>query len=131
MCAFKLGKTKNVTFSIIKAYCELKWGKVAESKETLKEASSVREHRDPTVCLYLVRLWTHFGESVKALKFLQNVEANFYMHEEVQKHLFYSYVRAGKLMKQQSQSLELYKRFTNPQYAEWSIESMFLLFRTR
>jgi len=41
--------------------------------------------------------------------------------------LFFSYVREGKLLKQQNQGLHLYKVHNEDQYAQWAVESMYLI----
>lgn len=46
---------------------------------------------------------------------------------DLQEQLFFSYVREGKLLKQQNQALTLYKSHQKEIHAQWAVESMFLI----
>ena len=48
-------------------------------------------------------------------------------NEELCEELFFSYVREGKLLKQQNQALQLYKNFQRDIHALWAVESMYLI----
>jgi hypothetical protein len=41
--------------------------------------------------------------------------------------LFCSFVREGKLLKQQNQALSLYKQYQREDHAQWAVESMYLI----
>jgi hypothetical protein len=47
--------------------------------------------------------------------------------KDLHEQLFYSYVREGKLLKQQNQALTLYKQHQSDIYAQWAVESMYLI----
>ncbi len=58
---------------------------------------------------------------------LEQILSIFKDKQELQEELFYSYVREGKLLKQQNQALTLYKAHQEEIHAQWAVESMYLI----
>ena len=55
---------------------------------------------------------------------MQNIHSE---RADLGEQLFFSYVREGKLLKQQNQGLHLYKVHNKEIYAQWAVESMYLI----
>ena len=58
---------------------------------------------------------------------MEEVKKTHPSNDDLGQLLFMSYVREGKLLKQQNQGLELYKVHTEDRYAQWAVESMYLI----
>ena len=77
--------------------------------------------------LYLVFIYTAFSQSAEATKLLEGVQSLYSERMDLGEQLFFSYVREGKLLKQQNQALHLYKVHNKDIYAMWAVESMYLI----
>jgi len=58
---------------------------------------------------------------------LEGVQGIHSSRADLGEQLFFSYVREGKLLKQQNQGLHLYKEHQRDIYAQWAVESMYLI----
>ena len=65
-----------------------------------------------------------YSETTALLEFILGSSQD---NEELGEELFFSYVREGKLLKQQNQALQLYKNFQRDIHALWAVESMYLI----
>jgi hypothetical protein len=100
--------------------------KYQECIETINEIKPFKQ-TDPNTVAYICEIFTGFGQNANATKLLEQVKDTQKNNEKIQKQLFFAYVRENKILKQQGQSLYLYKQFNKEFFAEWSIESMFLI----
>jgi tetratricopeptide (TPR) repeat protein len=65
-----------------------------------------------------------YAESTETLEFSLDM---FPGNKDLSEALFFSYVREGKLLKQQNQALTLYKAHQQENHAQWAVESMYLI----
>ena len=110
----------------MKAYSLMKTDRLAECEEIVSDMKSQR-HSDPYAVLYLVYIYTAFSQSEQATKLLESVQTQLGERQDIGEQLFFSYVREGKLLKQQNQALHLYKVHSKEHYAMWAVESMYLI----
>ena len=127
-CAIELGKSnqKSPFYNVIKAYILMKQGKHTESQELLAEIKTTQQ-RDHNAVKYLVIIYTAFGWNERATQLLESVQSIHGDRPDLGEQLFFSYVREGKLLKQQNQGLHLYKVHAKEIYAMWAVESMYLI----
>ena len=104
----------------------MKLGKHSECQDLLVEIKPMNQ-RDPYTIKYLVFIYTAFGQNEEATKLLEAVQTIHSERDDLGEQLFFSYVREGKLLKQQNQGLHLYKIHTKDIYAQWAVESMYLI----
>lgn len=102
------GAKTSMFFAVITAYCLLKTGKQAECLETLADYKSVKP-QDSSTAKYLVSIYNNLGRYSETTQTLEYVLSLFPNSRDLSEQLFYSYVREGKLLKQQNQALTLYK----------------------
>lgn len=113
-------------YLIITAYCLLKMGKQAEALELLSDVKPERTE-DSQSAIYLVAIYNHLGRHNSATQALEFATTRYQNHRGLAEELFYSYVREGKLLKQQNQALTLYKAHQEEAHAQWAVESMYLI----
>ena len=116
-----LKNNKQPFFNTIKAYCLMKIGKHQECEDILGDIKPMSQ-RDPNTIKYLVFIYTAFGRNEEATLLLEKFKEEVKEHnknnrQDLNEQLFFSYVREGKLLKQQNQGLHLYKEHTKDIYA--------------
>ena len=117
---------KNSFFNVLKAYCLMKTGKHSDCRDILKEVKAMKQ-TDPHTIKYLIFIYTAFDQNEQATMLLENVQTIHGERADLGEQLFFSYVREGKLLKQQNQGLHLYKVHNKELYALWAVESMYLI----
>lgn len=123
------GLSKNINqafYKVMKAYCFMK---TQRQQEAVEIANEIKQNKpsDPTVAKYLVYVLNDLGQYQEVTQLLEFVIGINLDNEELQEELFFSYVREGKLLKQQNQALQLYKTFQRDIHALWAVESMYLI----
>jgi hypothetical protein len=73
---------KIVFFNVLKAYCLMQTGKIAECEDMLKDIKPARQ-QDPYVVLYLVYIYTAFSQSDEATKLLESVQMIYGEREDL------------------------------------------------
>jgi hypothetical protein len=79
----------------------MKTNKLAECEEMINDIKPSKQ-TDPYVILYLVFIYTAFSQSAEATKLLEGVQSLYSDRMDLGEQLFFSYVREGKLLKQQN-----------------------------
>ena len=102
------GQKSSMFFAVMTAYCLLKGEKQAECLEILKDYRAMKP-TDSTTTKYMVAIYNNVGNYAEATILLEYIINVFPSKKELQEQLFFSYVREGKLLKQQNQALNLYK----------------------
>jgi len=82
---------------------------------------------DSTTAKYQVAIYNNLARYSEATVLMEYVLNIFPGKLDLQEQLFFSYVREGKLLKQQNQALTLYKSHQKEIHAQWAVESMFLI----
>ena len=102
------GQKSSMFYAIITAYCLLKVGKQQDAIDILNEYKQIKAS-DTQTAMYQASVFTGLGrysDSTALLEYILNI---FPSKKSLQEELFYSYVREGKLLKQQNQALTMYK----------------------
>ena len=79
----------------------MKLGKHPECQDLLADIKPVAQ-KDPFAIKYLVFIHTAFGQNAKATELLEGAPALQLERCDLGEQLFFSYVREGKLLKQQN-----------------------------
>ena len=120
------GQKNSMFYAVITAYCQLKLGKSQECLDILGEYKNIKP-TDSQTAKYIVAIYNNLGRYHDATNMLEYILTVFPQKKELQEQLFFSYVRENKLLKQQNQALTLYKTHQLEVYAEWAVESMYLI----
>jgi tetratricopeptide (TPR) repeat protein len=86
----------------------MKGDKIPECTEILHEYRALKPN-DSTTTKYMVSIYNNLGRYGDATLLLEHTLNLFPNKKDLQEQLFFSYVREGKLLKQQNQALTLYK----------------------
>ena len=89
----------------------MKLGKHSECQDLMTDIKPMNQ-KDPFTIKYLVFIYTAFGQNENATQLLEAVQTMHSDRPDLGEQLFFSYVREGKLLKQQNQGLHLYKIHT-------------------
>jgi tetratricopeptide (TPR) repeat protein len=88
-------------FAIITAYCLLKVGKQQDAIDILNEYKQIKAS-DTLTAMYQASVLTGLGRYSDATSLLEYILNIFPSKKNLQEELFFSYVREGKLLKQQN-----------------------------
>jgi len=88
-------------WAVITAYCLLKTGKQQECVELLSEYKA-QKPADSSTAKYLAAIYHHLGRYDEATAALEYINSLFPGKKDLGEALFFSYVREGKLLKQQN-----------------------------
>lgn len=102
------GSKTSLFYAVITAYCLLRSNRQAECLDILADYKSLRP-QDSQTATYLVLIYESLGRYSDATQVLIETLQLFPTHKQLSELLFFSYVREGKLLKQQNQALTLYK----------------------
>ena len=75
-------------------------------------------------------VYTAFGLNSNATEILESTFDYHSDRPDLGEQLFFAYVREGKTLRQQTQALHLYKVHEKDIYAQWAVQSMFLVSKT-
>lgn len=120
------GTKTSMFFAVLTAYCLMKGEKISECTEILNDYKNVKPI-DSTTTKYLTAIYNHLHMYSEATDLLEYIVTQFPSKKDLQEQLFFAYVREGKLLKQQNQALTLYKSYHSDIYAQWAVESMYLI----
>ncbi len=95
------GSRAAMFYAVITAFCLRKTGKQADSLDILNDFKS-QKPSDSQTATYLVAIYNHLGRHGEATVTLEYVLSLFPNQRSLSEELFYSYVREGKLLKQQN-----------------------------
>ena len=107
----------------------MKQSKHADCNEALSEIKPMAV-TDPFAVKYLVFVYTAFGLNQNATEVLENTFEQHGDRPDLGEQLFFAYVREGKTLRQQTQALHLYKVHERDIYAQWAVQSMYLVSKT-
>lgn len=120
------GTKKSMFYAVITGYCLLRTGRQAECLETLADVKAQKPQESQTA-IYLAHIYESLGRYSDATATLEYTLSLFKDNKELAELLFFSYVREGKLLRQQNQALTLYKQHQETLHAQWAVESMYLI----
>lgn len=102
------GSKTSMFYAVITAFCNLKMGKTQECLEILNDYKA-QKPLDSETARYLAAIYNNLGRYSDATATLEHILEMFPGNQDLQEALFCSFVREGKLLKQQNQALSLYK----------------------
>ena len=120
------GSKTSLFYAVISAFCLLRTNRQQDCLDILNDYKSPKP-QDSQTATYLVLIYESLGRYSDATQVLIDILVIFPNHKQLSELLFFSYVREGKLLKQQNQALNLYKQHQEAIHAQWAVESMYLI----